>query len=121
MQASEDAAPSRHRQPRQKQVHISRQTQLELLERYQAGALQRELAEVYGVHRATVSAIVRRSGEVRPKGLSETQVRDVIARYETGQSLAVIGKAIGVDHATVRNYLLKHGVQMRDTQGRPRP
>ena len=121
VQVSDGEPPPAYRPPLQKQVRISRQTRLELLERYRVGVLQRELAEVYGVHRATVSAIIRRYGEVRPKGLNEAQIEDAIARYESGQSLAVIGKAMAVDHATVCNYLLKYGVQMRDTQGRPKP
>ena len=117
---SDDVAPLLRRPILQKQVRI-RRTQLELLDRYQAGALQGELAEIYGIHRATVSTIIRRYGEVRQKGLNEAQVDDAIARYGSGQSLAVIGKAMSVDHGTVRNYLLKHGVQMLDTQGRPKP
>ena len=101
----------------QKQVRISRRTQLELLDQYQGGALQGELAEIYGIHRATASTIIRRYGKVRQKGLNEDQIEDAIGRYAAGQSLAVIGKAMSVDHGTVRNYLLKHDIQMRDTQG----
>jgi hypothetical protein len=44
----------------QRHVHLSRQRQLELVERFRAGALQRELAEAYGIHRTTVAAIVER-------------------------------------------------------------
>ena len=57
---------------------------------------------------------------MQQKDLNETQIEDAIERYEAGQSLAVIGKALTVDHATVRNYLLRYGVQMRDTHGRSR-
>jgi hypothetical protein len=48
------------RSPRQRQVHLSRQEQEELIQRHHAGALQRELADAYGVHRTTVRAIVGR-------------------------------------------------------------
>lgn len=41
-------------------VQLSRQKQLKLVERHRAGALQRELAEAYGIHRTTVAAIVKR-------------------------------------------------------------
>jgi hypothetical protein len=47
---------------RQKQVRLSRHQQLELVERHRDGALQRELAAAYGIHRSTVAAIVQRSG-----------------------------------------------------------
>ena len=120
MQVGDDVTPPTYRPPRQIQVRISRQARLELLERYQAGALQQELAQIYGMHRATVSAIIRRHGEVRQKGLNEAQVDDAIERYKSGQSLAVIGKPLKIDHGTVRNYLLKYGVQMRDAHGRER-
>lgn len=104
----------------QRQVHISRQKQLELVERYQAGALQRELADIYGIHRRTVAAIVKRHGARRRLGLAAAQVDEAVRRYRAGESLAVIGKAPGVDHGTVRNRLLERGVPMRDTHGRQR-
>jgi DNA-binding transcriptional regulator LsrR (DeoR family) len=40
---------------------LSAVQQLELLERYEAGALQRELAAIYGVERRTVGEIVKRA------------------------------------------------------------
>ena len=47
-------APPAARVPR---VRLSRQQQLELVERYRAGALRRELAEAYGIGAGTVSNI----------------------------------------------------------------
>lgn len=44
----------------QKQVRLSGQQQEELVHRYRAGALQRELAAIYGIERRTVMAILRR-------------------------------------------------------------
>jgi hypothetical protein len=46
--------------PRQRQVRLSRQQQAELVDRYKGGALQRELAAIYGIERRTVAAIVKR-------------------------------------------------------------
>ncbi|MEP9384740.1 hypothetical protein [Nocardioides sp. KR10-350] len=47
--------------PKQKQVRLSGQQQSELADRYRAGALQREVAQAYGIHVETVRAIIRRS------------------------------------------------------------
>lgn len=49
------------KRPRQKHVQLSRQKRDELVARYRAGALQRELAEAYGIHRTTVAAILSRA------------------------------------------------------------
>ena len=71
-------SPKEPKRPRQKHVQLSRQKQNELIERFKAGALQRELAEAYGVHRTTVAAILRRRDKPieqsasRIGGISET-------------------------------------------------
>lgn len=117
-QVSRTSLSTESKKPRQRQVRLSRQRELELVSRYQAGALQRELAKTYGVHRRTVAAIVKRHGALRPISMSEAEIAEAVLRYQMGDSLAVIGKALGVDHSTVRNYLVKHGVRMRDTHGR---
>ncbi|WP_454165327.1 sigma factor-like helix-turn-helix DNA-binding protein [Gordonia iterans] len=46
---------------KQKQVRLSGQQRQDLVDRYRAGALQRELAAVYGIHVETVRAIIRRA------------------------------------------------------------
>jgi len=50
----------RRRAGQQKHVKLSEATQVEIVLRFRAGALQRELAEIYGVNRTTIAAIVRR-------------------------------------------------------------
>jgi len=85
---------------------------------YEVGVLQQELAEYYGVHRSTVSAILKRHGVLRKPGLDEAGIAEVLRRYQAGESLAVIGKALGVDHSTVRNYLERRGIKRRDSHGR---
>ena len=92
----------------------------DLVVRYNSGASQRELAELYGITRQTVGNIIRRSKDRRRRGLDKAGVEEAIRRYAAGESLAKVGKALGVDAGTVRNQLLKHGVRMRDTQGRTR-
>lgn len=102
------------------QVRLSRQHQLELVERYRAGALRRELAEAYGIGTGTVSGILKRHGASRKIGLSEVEVEIAAKRYEAGHSLAQIAEAFGVVANTVRTALLGHGVAMRSTSGTSR-
>ena len=52
----------RRRGTPQKHVKLSETTQAEIVRRFRAGTLQRELAETYGVNRTTIAAIVRRHG-----------------------------------------------------------
>jgi DNA-binding CsgD family transcriptional regulator len=80
-----------------------------------------ELAERYGIHRRTVSAILKRYGvPTRVSGSSPEQIQHAVLMYAQGQSLAKIGKALGVDAGTVHGRLREQGVQMRDTHGHPR-
>lgn len=88
--------------------------------RYKAGALQRELAEAYGIDRRTAIAIIKRHGASVSRGLTEAQIELAIVRYGEGASLATIGRELGVDGSTVRSRLVERGVSMRDSHGRPR-
>lgn len=109
------------RTPRQRQVRLSASKKRELVERYQAGALQRELALTYGIHSETVRAIIAASGVPKQRqGLDAQQINEAIVRYATGESLATVGKALGVDAVTVRRRLIERGVRMRDTSGQKR-
>ena len=104
---------------KQKQRRLTLEQQAEVVCRYQAGAQMNYLAQHYGVHRQTVSAILRRHGvSTRQPGLSTKQVRLAVQLYAQGNSLAVIGSKLGVDTGTVHNRLLEQGVKMRDTHGR---
>jgi DNA-directed RNA polymerase specialized sigma24 family protein len=106
--------------PRTKRRRLSAAERQELVVRYRKGAVQRELAEIYGIARGTVTAIVRRHGAQRKFGLDNVEVEVALCRYEEGVSLATIGEGLGVDPSTVRNHLLKHGVELRDSHGRQR-
>lgn len=103
--------------PRQRQVHLSDDDQIALVDRYHQGALQRELAETYGTERRTVQAIVRRHGATKSRGLLPEQIDEAVRLYKAGDSLAKIGRKLGVDHGTVRARLLEPGVSMRSTAG----
>ena len=106
---------------KQTQRRLTLQQQSEVVRRYEEGAQMSYLAKHFGVHRSTVSAILKRHGvSTRQSGLSADQVRRAVMLYEQGKSLAVIGKLLGVDAGTVHTRLREQGVRMRSTQGRPR-
>lgn len=88
---------------------------MELVERYRAGALQRDLANEFGVERRTAMEIIKRHGAQRKLGLSDAQVEEAAQRYASGESLATIGRALGVHAETVRLRLRQSGVTLRPT------
>ena len=51
-------APSaRKRGAPQKHVKLSEEARVEIVRRFRAGTLQRELAEIYGVNRTTIATV----------------------------------------------------------------
>lgn len=89
------------------------------MDKYRAGALQRELAEAYGIERRTAMEIIRRHGAQRQLGLSDPQIDEVVARYNRGESLAVIGHAFSVAGDTIKRRLIDRGVAIRNPSGTP--
>jgi len=104
---------------KQTQRRLTLEQQREVVRRYQAGAQMNYLAQHFGVHRSTVSAVLKRHGvSTRQSGLSADQVDRAVLLYGQGKSLAVIGSKLGVDAGTVHDRLREQGVQMRDAHGR---
>ena len=106
---------------KQVQRRLTLEQQSEVVQRYQAGAQMSYLAQHFGVHRSTVSAILKRHGvSTRQSGLSADQIDRAVLLYGQGKSLAMIGNELGVDADTVHARLREQGVSMRDTHGRKR-
>lgn len=86
----------------------------QLIADYQAGMPVKEMATMYGIHRGSVSKHLREHGvPPRKVGLDAAQIQEAIKLYVQGESLAVIGKRMGVDKGTVRQRLVEMGVEMR--------
>lgn len=93
----------------------------DLVDRYQNGATQGELATRYGISRGAVRRLLQEQGvELRTRGLTPEQVDQAVRLYSQGWSLARIGERLGVDAGTVHARLRELGVRMRDTHGRER-
>ena len=73
---------------------------------YLGGVKVADLAERFGIARQTVLEHVRRLGlpHRHPK-LSPKETSQAVRLYETGNSLAVVGTAFGVDPGTIRRPL----------------
>ena len=81
----------------------------------------RDLAHKFGIHRVTVSRLLRLEGvELRIRGLTADEIDVAVELYGQGESLARIGEHFDVDHGTVWRQVRRRGVNMRDTHGRPR-
>jgi hypothetical protein len=86
----------------------------EVIQRYQAGESGIELAEEFGIHRATLFSIVRRAGVMpRYNLLTDDDVLEAQSMYEAGQSLVSIGEHFGVSDGTVLNVFRKLGIPTR--------
>lgn len=86
----------------------------QLVADYHAGMPVKEMASKYGIHRGSVSKHLRDHGvPPRKVGLDEAQIREAVKQYALGESLATIGKRMGVDKGTVRERLVESGVEMR--------
>lgn len=83
------------------------------------------VAAKYGVAYETARRWLTQAGvEFRGKGrpsdhAAELSIKELTKRYEKGESVATIGKALGVAQSTVRARLLEAGVTLRPRRGWP--
>jgi transposase len=92
-----------------------------LIKEYEQGALVKELAERFGVHRVTVTALLERHEvELRRSGLVSEVIPIVARMYSRGWSCARLGELFGVDASTVWRALRVAGVKMRPSSSRVR-
>jgi transposase len=86
----------------------------ELIHEYEQGALVKELSQLFGIHRVTVTALLQRHGvEMRRAGLALAEIPAVTHLYGQGWSCARLGERFGVDAATVWRALRAAGVTTR--------
>ena len=96
--------------------------ELEALEReYLAGATLKELAVRFGVHKHTVSAILKRRGvQVRYRSLEPEQIDQAKDLYASGLSTAQVGSQLSCSGSTIWLALKRSEVEFRDCHGRAR-
>ncbi|MCA0346229.1 MAG: helix-turn-helix domain-containing protein [Actinobacteria bacterium] len=99
----------RKAQPRISDDHADR-----IAEGYAAGKTVYELATEFGCHRVTISAVLKRRGvTLRLRPATKEEIERMIALYQSGLSLAAVGKNLGINASTVLRYLRDNGVPTR--------
>jgi hypothetical protein len=89
--------------------------------RYLEGATVYELAVEFDICRSKVSERLKENGvRMRLRSPSNQEICEMVRLYESGLSLAAVGKKVGKSVGTVKRYVLECGVQSRDTHGRVR-
>jgi DNA-binding CsgD family transcriptional regulator len=84
---------------------------------YSAGMPVGKIAEKYGIHRATVTAhLRRREVPAAAAGLDRAQRAEALRLYREGLSLREVGRRMGTDRKLVRAALVAEGEEIR-----PRP
>ena len=105
----------------QRQRRLINSQAVMMRDRYNEGATVYELAEEFGIRRATVSERLKKAGvSMRCQSPESELINSMTGLYESGLSLVEARARTGTSPGTVRCYLLIAGVQMRDSHGRPR-
>ena len=101
--------------------HLSPEQTKELVDKYLSGLTARELAESYGVHRSTVSAILNRNGvKLRRHSMEPKDIDLAVRLYESGLPLTRVAEQVSYDPSTIWREFKRIGIPRRDCQGRPR-
>jgi hypothetical protein len=86
----------------------------ELIKKYEQHASVTELAQRFGIHRLTVTSLLKRHGvQLRRTGLEPSEVQTAANLYTQGWSLTRLGMRFGVDSTTVWRVLRGAAVAMR--------
>lgn len=86
-----------------------------IIERYQQGVSSYTLAEEFGCHRSTISAVLKRNGiEVSHRASTKPElVKKIIGLYAEYKTPKEIGKIVDLDCGTVRQVLKENGIYIR--------
>lgn len=107
--------------PRSTSPRVSGAKAQQIAKGYEARLTVYELAMKHGVHRATVSEVLRRNGiAMRRQSPTEAQVNEMVRLYQEGLSLQRVGDRLGFNASTVLNKLRARGITTRDSHGRGR-
>lgn len=91
----------------------------DLVAGYEAGTQIDDLADKFGIHRATVHAHLNRRGIDRRSspGLAPDQIVQAAMHYTGGESLLTVARRFSVDAETIRTRLRDAGVEIRPRRG----
>lgn len=82
-----------------------------VIQKYEAGASTYELADEFGCHRSTISAVLKRNGIVVTK--RKVDIATAIQMYESGKTSTEIAKFFDTNGSIISKTLRANGVKMR--------
>ncbi len=86
----------------------------EVVARYKAGAHTTELMREFELSKSSVLKILRENNvKMRRQAMTPKQVQQATVMYEQGDSLLTTARALEVPKQTVRQALIKAGVEIR--------
>jgi hypothetical protein len=87
-----------------------------MVREYDAGATTAELRLKYGLAQGSLLKLLRANGAViRRQGVTSAQENAAVGLYASGHSIGSIATQFSASYTTVRNCLLRAGVEMRGT------
>lgn len=105
---------------RQSQTRLNASNRAALLDSYAEGEPVRVLAARYGVHRATVSDLVRKANiPLRRPGLPESIRREALRLYEEGMTLPQVAARLGISNSGARAGIVACGGTIRPPGRQP--
>ena len=105
----------------QAQTRLSFPNQAKVISDYWKGDAVKDIAAHYGIHRATVTKVLRRAKvPTRRYGLPE-QVRAEAARlYAQGLGIRAVADRLGISYAGARAGIVGYGAALRPSGRQPR-
>ena len=90
---------------------IEYKIRMEIVEKYKANKCNMsELAQEYGIHRASVSRILRNNGLTAKKGALKKHRHEIKLRFEAGSTKSELARDYGVSRAAIYRVLRDHGL-----------
>ncbi len=103
---------------------VTPEQEADICRRYEAGESCRSIGAIFGTSPSTVLRVLVRCGvDMRPanrppaarRALSLAQEHEVCRRYVAGESTPTLGVAFGVVPGTIRQLLIRHGIERRSS------
>lgn len=95
----------------QQQKTLSQAEVQAVIQKYEAGASTYELADEFGCHRSTISAVLKRNGIVVTK--RKVDIAVAIQMYESGKTTTEIAKFFDTNGSVISKTLRQNNVKMR--------
>lgn len=112
---------SPHRLRHKLDQRLGAETVALLAECYNAGIPTTQLMLKYGLGKGSVLRLLSDVGTVmRRRAMTEAQIEEAVALYESGQSLAQVGAQLGVHSSTVWRALRAKRITMRSPNAKRR-